>query len=361
MLKSENLSQVVQEFQISERKLYSCSDDFMEAYLDFIDTYHESYYPKEPKRSREFYRKHYRSPPPSNLQIERYFVIRNGKVLGEAVFEMKEGEQEQNLDFAYIEITVHPNYIQRGIGKLLFRKLIKCALKHDKRKLTTFILENVNNGKTEAWLKKLNVKHVSTEISNRVYKADINFEWIEKTLQRKFPTDYHFSEICKATKLDKIQNDSEFRSNLADFQTEVFNNIPRGDSDKKDTIVTPKDLLDGGKASKCNPWDTFEVYAFDKKKIIGTSETYFPKNEPVKDVGTGLTGIRKAYYKQGIASFMKAKVVKYFIDNHPDFEYLFTENSNVNEPMLKINHNIGFKEHFRWLQYEGTVKSYLEY
>ena len=161
--------------------------------------------------------------------------------------------------------------------------------------------------------------------------------------------------------LERIQNDFKFVSSLADFKTEVLNDIPRGDSEQKDVIITAKDVQIRAKSSKNDPWDIFVIYAFDKEKVIGMTEVYFPKDETVKNLGTGLTGIRKAYYNQGIASFLKAKLIKHFIDNHPNFEYIFTENSNKNKGMLKINHRIGFKEHFKWLEYEGNVENYLQY
>ena len=127
----------------------------MELYLDFISTINKVYYPKEPKRSRKFNEKRYRTPPPLNLKLERYFAMQSTRIVGEAILEINEGEQEQNPEFVDVNVTVYPSHTQKGIGKLLFRKLIKSARKHKKTKFSIFILEGANEGIAESWLRKL--------------------------------------------------------------------------------------------------------------------------------------------------------------------------------------------------------------
>jgi RimJ/RimL family protein N-acetyltransferase len=72
-------------------------------------------------------------------------------------------------------------------------------------------------------------------------------------------------------------------------------------------------------------------------------------------VGTGLTGVRKAYQRQGIATYLKIKILKYFMDNHPDFEHIYTENAASNEAMLGINTSLGFKPTYDWQMYQGKL------
>ncbi|MDH5403136.1 MAG: hypothetical protein OEZ01_11320 [Candidatus Heimdallarchaeota archaeon] len=98
------------------------------------------------------------------------------------------------------------------------------------------------------------------------------------------------------------------------------------------------------------------IFLYDGDKIIAFSGTYYSDDLPVRDVHTGITGVRKNYQRQGIATYLKIKTVNYYLQNHESFQYIATQNAGSNEGILKINYELGFKLDRIVEKYEGDLK-----
>ena len=148
---------------------------------------------------------------------------------------------------------------------------------------------------------------------------------------------------------EMILNDDELATEMADFITETVNLIPKEDMEANDFLETVETLRQSARQILKTPtMNSINYYAFDGTTIIGMSGTFFPNDPPVRDVATGLTAVRKVYQRQGLASLMKIMIIQYFVDHHPEFEYISTENAQSNKGMLTINHNLGFEYVFSW-------------
>jgi len=123
-------------------------------------------------------------------------------------------------------------------------------------------------------------------------------------------------------------------------------------------VITKKDLKDRADRyfSVENHWDSMTFYLLDGEKVIALSETYFPNDLPLRDIGTGFTAVRKAYQRQGIATYLKIKVLQYYTENYPSFEYIQTENASSNEGMLGINLALGFHPYFESHAYQKKLE-----
>ena len=89
---------------------------------------------------------------------------------------------------------------------------------------------------------------------------------------------------------------------------------------------------------------TFLAFAGDE--LVGISEL-FTTDDRAKFT-TGLTAVKRAYRRQGIAQSLKLKAAEYA--RMAGGESLLTTNHSVNRPMLAINEAIGFEKFPAWLR-----------
>jgi GNAT superfamily N-acetyltransferase len=258
-----------------------------------------------------------------------------------------------------MDITVIPQYRRKGLATKLLTMLIDYAKMHEKTKIEGgfFPIDTEASG---IWMDNLGMKHGFTEKVSRLYKNKINWEFIhakKKKYQEKL-SNYRFVRYSQEEWSTKILEDDDFAERMADFFTEVDNLLPREDAEWNDVIITANDLkLNAEKNLETRDiWESINYYAMDGEKIIAMSGTYYPNDPPLRDVGTGLTGVRKDYQRQGLATYLKILVTTYYVENFPEFEYIFTENAGSNEGMLHINYSLGYESLFTWNFYQGQIR-----
>ncbi|AFZ68743.1 GNAT family N-acetyltransferase [Deinococcus peraridilitoris] len=91
--------------------------------------------------------------------------------------------------------------------------------------------------------------------------------------------------------------------------------------------------------------------ALDGEQLVGTSEL-FPSNRP-GTLQTGLTGVRRAWRRKGIAQTLKLVAAEYA--RSQGFQFVRTSNHSVNRPMLSINEAMGFMKEPAWVNLERRL------
>jgi hypothetical protein len=79
-------------------------------------------------------------------------------------------------------------------------------------------------------------------------------------------------------------------------------------------------------------------------EISGITDIAFSPLEPDR-VSQRFTGVRLTARSRGLGKWLKAAMLEYVRATYPQAEWVTTGNANSNEPMLGINHKLGFRQY----------------
>ena len=96
--------------------------------------------------------------------------------------------------------------------------------------------------------------------------------------------------------------------------------------------------------------------------LAGMTEVLLHPDRP-GIVSQGFTGVLPSYRNLGLGHWLKAAMLNKVLVDHPAAQVIRTGNANSNEPMLKINQEMGFKPYMAttiWQVEVEKVELYLE-
>jgi RimJ/RimL family protein N-acetyltransferase len=93
--------------------------------------------------------------------------------------------------------------------------------------------------------------------------------------------------------------------------------------------------------------------ALDGDAIVGMSE--LRKVAQAEWLGTGLTGVKRAYRRKGIALALKLSAAQHA--KEAGFAVISTQNHTTNRAMLSINEALGFVKEPAWVKLEKDLSS----
>jgi len=351
--------------EIIKTKIHELDDDLLEKFLDYQEIKHESDKQDHVLRTRKYRKKRIQIKPSPQQTREDYIALSDDKIIATALCSFQTLEQENNPDTMWAEIFVLPNYRQKGIGRAMLRKIIEFAEEHNKQKIETGFYPSDFEFSEIYITEKLGFKLGFTEQVSRIYRDKINWDYIKQQEEKltEIPKRYDIIGWDRKEYGKILTEDDEMAEKLADFYTEADNLLPKENAEWNDVKYTAEDMrVDGQRMLETiEIANSFQFIAFDNGIPIAYSGTHFPNDPPVQDVGTGLTAVRKAYQGKGIAKFLKMSMLRHYVDNYPEFEYISTENAGTNAGMLHINHSLGFTHHTDWHFYQGTVEGIQNY
>ncbi len=354
-----------EELEITKFSPHIESDEKLHRYVDFQEKIMQAYFPMDFCEPREIMLQGLRLPPSKTWKSIRFLVKEESRVIAEGQLGFLQLQNNSNPDLCNLWVSVDPEYTRKGIGKALLSILVEEAKIFGKTKFSTHLSTGTPEKAGLKLMEKIGARKVLEEKQNRLYREDVNWEFINQNkppLLKKLGG-YRFEISSSKEHLHRIENDDAFAEERADFLTEVGNLVPRGDSDEEDEVITKEDLRKDVERSKNSPWESIFIFAYDGDRMIGQTGVFHWKKNDFPYVGTGLTGVRKAYQGQGVAKLLKCMITEHIFNNYPSVKFIETENADSNAPMLSINERLGFKEAYRWMKYQGkisAIEAYLE-
>ena len=240
-----------------------------------------------------------------------------------------------------IQISVHPDYQGQGCGSFCYDLIIKELLPLNPIKLSAHVHEPHKH--SVRFLEKRCFKNTFTEHESSLdftaYNPKFYKNKLDSILQQGF-------RIVTLSEFRKEDDKADYK--VWELERDVGPDmpwtdpitIPEFDVYKKTVISDPT----------FNPDSWFLV--LDGGRLAGLNNLW--KNEIDKGINTGLTGVRREYRRKGVATALKHTSLAW-AKKH-GYKWIRTDNAAINEGMLNINIEVGFKFMPAWLLFEKLLK-----
>jgi mycothiol synthase len=311
-------------------------------------------WPDDPPQSVEETITRLRSVPPFvNVCRWRVSAIDKDRVIAKGHIVTYATEDNQHV--ADYNISVLPELRRQGIAKRLLRRIADVTRERNRRLLITGTDSFVPDG--EAFMKRIGAEAALEEQANRLLLADVDRELIREWRRRARERASGFELGVWEGPYPEADLDAIIE------MKNVMNTAPRGDLDVEDFTWT-KDMLRQWETElaqrKIERWTMYARHS-ESRQLAGYSEVFWNPNNP-QNLDQGDTAVFPDYRNRGIGRWIKAAMLEKVLSERPQVTRIITGNANLNAPMLKINHELGFRLYKTWTIWQvrlDTVDAYL--
>jgi mycothiol synthase len=255
------------------------------------------------------------------------------RILASAWFEFWDETANRNL--GSFGVQVRPEARRQGLASALLQPIVEVAAAHDRTLLDCFAHPIAA---AAPFLQAVGASHRFTGRRNALDMAaldlDLLHSWVDRAKERA--ADYvleGFDGPCPDDRVDAFV-----------AAQAIMNTAPREDFEAEDDVFTVEALRaleTRGIASGIDRWVVTAVHR-PTGVIAGYTEVFLPGLWPTR-VFQGDTGVDVAHRNHGLGRWLKAVVLLRLLDERPDVTRVVTFNAGSNEPMLNINHALGFR------------------
>jgi mycothiol synthase len=325
------------------------SDSEALPFHDFFNARRAEILPDDPPVPLEERLRRWRNPSPHD--VSREFAIVDGQtIIGVSGAGWRDDDKE-NPDIAWGGVDIAPEFERRGYGTALLKALLEAIAPLERRRM--FCSTNAFRPQGEPFVQMIGAKKGQEEHTNQLLFSEMNREYLQRSLE-KAPTD----------KFELVLYDTDIPE--SDYQLvcdvyAVMNTAPRGDLEFNDFKMTPEKLIEDIKRSRENNQEWWLMCAKDVAtgKYAGFTETGWHPNRPHLAEQWG-TGVFPDYRGFGLGAWLKAAMIDRILCERPTVDRIRTGNADSNEPMLKINHTLGFKPFIKRTEWQVDVQKSLE-
>lgn len=267
-----------------------------------------------------------RQHPASSIQ--RYVVERQGRIIAFGQYDQPPRFYEPDRFRA--SVVVHPQYQRQGIGTRLYERLISDLKGLGTFTLWTKIREDMSGGVQFARKHDFYAELYVWEL--RLAVADFDFTPyadLNKALN---------AQGIEIKTLQELESDPEGYQKLYDLTCEAGQDLPPTEH------WTPPSY-DNFKRNTLTRTPEAYFVAVSENNYIGLS--YLTEHQKEKYCSIGLTGVRRAYRRQGIALALKLREIAYA--RQCAYVSIRTTLDSSNQASLAMNERLGFMKQPAWI------------
>lgn len=268
----------------------------------------------------------------ARFPIRRWILRVDGSIVGAAVARY---DIEENLQNGTGRIAVHPDHRGKGHARRLATPLFDHLEENGRTRLDTWITKGAP---AEDLAGRLGLEPVLSERRSRLLVDEVDFDLMKSWIDRA--TD-------RATDYDLIVMNAPFPEQaLGNFCTmmEIMNTAPLEDYEMEEEHITPEDWRDIEASVLEGQNQIHNLTAVHRRTGEFVGYTQLKTQDLQPDLAWQWdTGVHPDHRNKGIGRWLKAAMVMKIATEHPEVKRIDTENAGSNQPMLSINHAMGFK------------------
>lgn len=261
---------------------------------------------------------------------------------------------EHNRHVADFSVGVAPEFRRRGLGRQLLAPIIAAAQEEGRTLLISNTQSTVPAG--DAFLRRIGAAMGLPVHGNQLDVAEVNRdlirEWQERASERASGFELMMWE--RGVPDDHLEAFARLQ--------DAMNLAPRGELQVEDFHVTPERLRLYEQAEQARGDEHWRIVARERAtgQLAGYTEVIWHPNRP-QLLAQGDTVVVSAYQNRGLGRWLKAAMLEKVLGERPQVRRIRTGNAYVNEPMLKINRELGFRPYQSYYIWQVEVNKVLTY
>ena len=232
--------------------------------------------------------------------------------------------------------SVREPFRRQGLGGMWLAKTHELMEAHDKTVLSLGSDEESGH----AFLRWCGAEEKMVGAENRLQLDEVDWDmlrgWIADGVARNPDTELVLFEPMVP---------EHEREAYCEVMTRLLNTMPFDDLDHGEIVMTPAQQEEGySRMLELGGVHHVLIAREPDGTIVGTTDVeWYPQNPT--SISQGFTGVEPAERGRGLGKWLKAAMLEIAVERHPEATKVVTGNANSNDPMLSINHRMGFKEH----------------
>jgi GNAT superfamily N-acetyltransferase len=279
--------------------------------------------------------------PPPDAEERHYAAVEDGRVVGwcDVGFPTR-----GNLHFAGCSIVVHPDHRRRGIGTALLEFVIKEVRAVGRTDLTsgTHIQWDGGPARSQAGAKfaeRHGFKLALTVINRRCAVDALDPAEEERLWQEARAAagdDYELVSWIGRTP-------DEYMDTICRIDSTILEEVPLGELDLEPEHVDAD--LKNAKADRREAMggQIVQTIAVDPQTREAVANTCFFLQEDEADIYQGITIVDPKHRGHRLGTLVKIANLQLLRENFPHARQIWTDNADVNAPMININQRLGYE------------------